>query len=83
MRRAVAALRRQEPRRLVVAVPVAAPSTCDEFRHEVDEVVCARTPDPFYSVGLWYDDFSQTTDDEVRQLLNSRRAESIANSWPS
>jgi putative phosphoribosyl transferase len=69
MRSAVAALRRQEPSRLIVAVPVAAPSTCEEFRDEVDEVVCAQTPEPFYAVGLWYEDFSQTTDDEVRDLL--------------
>jgi len=69
MRAAVAALRRMRPARIVVAVPIAAPSTCEEFRDEVDEVVCARTPEPFYAVGLWYEDFSQTTDDEVRDLL--------------
>jgi len=63
------ALRRQGPSRLVVAVPIAAPSTCEEFRDEVDEVVCARTPEPFYAVGVWYEDFSQTTDDVVRDLL--------------
>jgi len=72
MRSAVVALRRQEPRRIVVAVPIAAPSTCEEFREEVEEVVCAETPEPFYAVGLWYEDFSQTTDDEVRELLNER-----------
>jgi predicted phosphoribosyltransferase len=69
MRSAVVALRRQEPARLVVAVPIAARSTCEEFRGEVDEVVCARTPEPFYAVGAWYEDFSQTTDAEVRDLL--------------
>jgi putative phosphoribosyl transferase len=69
MRSAVAALRRQDPGRLVVAVPVASSSTCEEFRSEVDEVVCARTPEPFHAVGAWYEDFSQTTDDEVRDLL--------------
>jgi len=69
MRSAVKALRRMDPRQIVVAVPIAAPSTCAEFRSEVEEVVCARTPDPFYAVGLWYDDFSQTTDEEVRDLL--------------
>jgi predicted phosphoribosyltransferase len=69
MRAAVAALRRGGPARIVVAVPIAAPSICDELRAEVDEVVCARTPEPFYAVGLWYDDFSETTDDEVRDLL--------------
>ncbi len=69
MRSAVVALRRQQAGRLIVAVPVAAPSTCEEFEAEVDQVVCARTPEPFYAVGLWYEDFSQTTDDEVRDLL--------------
>ncbi len=69
MRAAVLALRQQRPARIVVAVPVAAAHTCDEFRAEVDEIVCAITPEPFYAVGLWYQDFSQTTDDEVRELL--------------
>jgi predicted phosphoribosyltransferase len=69
MRAAVAALRRQGPARLVVAVPVGAPETCAEFQDVADEVVCARTPEPFYAVGLWYDDFTQTTDEEVRDLL--------------
>jgi predicted phosphoribosyltransferase len=72
MRAAVAALRQGQPARVVVAVPIAAPSTCEEFQDEVDEVVCARTPEPFYAVGLWYEDFAQTTDEEVRDLL--RRA---------
>src|SRR5437016_5633987 len=70
MRAAAAALRRKSPRRLVVGVPVAAPGTCDALQDEVDEIVCAITPEPFYAVGLWYADFRQTTDDEVRQLLN-------------
>lgn len=69
MRAAVKALRQHRPARIVVAVPAAAPETCDEFKDEVDEIVCATTPDPFYAVGLWYADFSQTTDDEVRDLL--------------
>src|SRR5205807_10188772 len=60
MRAAAAALRQQHPARVVVAVPVAASSVCDEFRDEVDEIVCAATPEPFYAVGLWYEDFSQT-----------------------
>src|SRR5206468_851535 len=59
MRAAVAALRQQHPARIVVAVPIAAPSTCAELREEVDEIVCARTPDPFRAVGLWYKDFTQ------------------------
>lgn len=74
MRAAVVALRRQRPARLVVAVPVAAAATCEEFRSEVDEVVCASTPEPFHAVGLWYEDFSQTTDDEVRDLLERAHA---------
>src|SRR3954449_10596359 len=69
MRAAVAALRQQNPARIVVAVPIAAPSICEEVREEVDEVVCPRTPEPFYAVGLWYKDFSQTSDEEVRDLL--------------
>lgn len=69
MRAAVLALRQQRPARIVVAVPVAAPETCDAFRTEVDEIVCAITPAELYAVGLWYRDFSQTTDDEVRDLL--------------
>ncbi len=70
MRAAVAAVRQKAPERIVVAVPVAAPSTCDEFRDEVDEVICAETPEPFHAVGLWYEDFTQTTDAEIRELLN-------------
>ena len=69
MRAAVEAVRREGPMRVVVAVPVAAPSTCEEFKQIADEVVCARTPEPFSAVGLWYEDFSQTTDEEVRSLL--------------
>ena len=69
MRAAVAALRKMEPRAIIVAVPVAAPQTCDEFRDEGIDMVCLRTPDPFQAVGLWYDDFSQTTDEEVHDIL--------------
>src|SRR5688500_3585381 len=69
MRAAAAAPRRMQPAGLVVAVPVAARETCDELRDEVDELVCALTPEPFYAVGLWYEDFSQTTDAEVHELL--------------
>jgi predicted phosphoribosyltransferase len=69
MRAAAAALREQGPARIVVAVPVSAPETCEEFRAEVDEIVCAVTPQPFRGVGMWYEDFSQTTDEEVRELL--------------
>jgi predicted phosphoribosyltransferase len=69
MRAAVAALRQQGPARIVVAVPIGAPETCSEFEREADDVVCAVTPQPFYAVGLWYGDFSQTTDEEVHDLL--------------
>jgi predicted phosphoribosyltransferase len=69
MRAAVAALRRLGPSRLVVAAPVGAPDTCAELGQEADEAVCARTPEPFYSVGSWYDDFRQTSDEEVTALL--------------
>jgi putative phosphoribosyl transferase len=68
MRAAAQALRMQRPKRLVVAVPVGAPDSCDEFRAEADEVICALTPDPFRAVGLWYEDFSQTSDEEVQWL---------------
>jgi predicted phosphoribosyltransferase len=72
MRAAVAALRKMEPRRIVIAVPVAAESTCNDFRAEgiADDVVCLRTPEPFQAVGLWYSDFTQTSDDEVHALLS-------------
>jgi putative phosphoribosyl transferase len=66
---ATKALRQQEPGEIVVAVPVAAPETCEKFRPEVDHIVCAVTPEPFYAVSRWYEDFSETTDDEVRDLL--------------
>jgi putative phosphoribosyl transferase len=69
MRAAVAALRQQGPARIIVAVPVGAAETCAELEREVDEVICARTPEPFYAVGIWYGDFSQTTDEEVHDLL--------------
>ena len=69
MQAAVLALRRLQPARIVVAVPVAAPETCEQLREIADEVVCATTPEPFYAVGLWYEDFSQTSDEEVRALL--------------
>ncbi len=72
MRAAIAALRQHHPGRIVVAVPTAAPSTCTNIRAEVDEIICIMTPDPFEAVGMWYKDFAQTTDDQVRDLL--RRA---------
>ena len=69
MRAAVQAVRAHKPARVVVAVPVGAPSTCEEFADMTDETVCARMPEPFSAVGLWYRDFSQTTDAEVGALL--------------
>lgn len=69
MAAAATALRAQRPARLVVAVPVAAPETCRAFERLVDDIVCAVTPEPFYAVGLWYEDFSETSDEEVRELL--------------
>jgi predicted phosphoribosyltransferase len=69
MRAAVLAIRELHPARIVVAVPVAAEETCDAFRDVVDEIVCGVTPRPFHAVGLWYDDFTQTSDHEVRELL--------------
>jgi predicted phosphoribosyltransferase len=75
MRAAVAALRELGPSRIVVAVPVAAPETCAALAGEVDDIVCVRTPRPFYAVGVWYENFSQTTDEEVRELLARAAAE--------
>lgn len=69
MRAAIAAVRRQQPARIIVAVPVAAPDTCEELRAEVDEMLCLLAPYPFYSVSMWYEKFDQTSDDDVKQLL--------------
>lgn len=70
MRAAVSALRKYKPARLVIAVPTAPQETCREFREQVDSIVCATTPQPFWAIGAWYEDFSQTTDEEVRDLLD-------------
>jgi predicted phosphoribosyltransferase len=75
MRVAVTALTRKKPAQIVVAVPVGAPETCAEIGPEVDQIICLATPEPFRSVGEWYSDFSQTSDEEVRDLL--RRAETL------
>ncbi|MBK8138942.1 MAG: phosphoribosyltransferase [Chloroflexi bacterium] len=69
MRAAIRAVRRQQPARIVIAVPLAAPDVRDEFSQLVDDFICLLTPDPFYAVGLWYKDFPQITDIEVRALL--------------
>lgn len=71
MRAAAQALELLGPSRIIVAVPVAAAATCEEFRTLVDEVVCVMTPEPFYAVGLWYHQFEQTSDEEVRTLLSA------------
>ena len=75
MRAAALALRKKNHARIIVAVPVGAPATCAEFESEVDRIICAVTPEPFWGVGQWYTDFSQTSDDEVRELL--RRAANL------
>ena len=69
MRAAVMAARQQHPARVIVAVPVGAVSTCADLATEADDVVCVRTPEPFVAVGMWYRDFTPTTDQEVRALL--------------
>jgi erythromycin esterase-like protein/predicted phosphoribosyltransferase len=76
MHAAIAALRQLHPARIVVAVPTASPEACEEMKAEVDEVICAITPEPFQAVGQWYQDFSQTTDEEVHDLLTRKDAPS-------
>lgn len=82
MRVAVAALREEHPRKIVVAVPIAPEETCEMLRGAADEVVCALTPEPFYAVGLWYRDFSQTSDEEVHDLLERSREELVPAPFP-
>ena len=72
MQAAILALRRLEPARIIVAAPVGARDSCERLSQLADEVVCLSMPEPFQAVGLWYEAFDQTTDDEVRQLLASR-----------
>lgn len=74
MKAAVQAVRAMDPAQIIVAVPVGATDTCRSLARMADEVVCARTPEPFSAVGLWYRDFSQTTDEEVREILEQSRA---------
>jgi predicted phosphoribosyltransferase len=81
MRAAAAALRRMAPAWLVVAVPVAAAEICDRLQAEVDAVICAATPEPFYAVGMWYHDFSQTSDEEVRALLEQAARAQYPQGW--
>jgi putative phosphoribosyl transferase len=75
---AVVAVRKHQPTQIVIAVPVAAPETCHELEAEVDKIVFVSTPSPFQSVGLWYENFPQITDEEVRDLL----AEAAKNDEP-
>jgi putative phosphoribosyl transferase len=72
---AVRSVRDQQPLRIIVAVPVASPSACEDIRGEVDQMICVATPEPFLAVGSWYDNFSQTSDAEVRSLLAESREE--------
>jgi predicted phosphoribosyltransferase len=82
MMAAIEALRKLEPARIAVAVPIASREACEEMRRQADEVVCARTPEPFRAVGRWYEDFSQTSDAEVRELLGRAKG-SQANEAPA
>jgi putative phosphoribosyl transferase len=70
MRAAIAALQKQQPAKIVVAVPISSPQIYQQIKSLVDEIICADTPSPFYCVGLWYEKFPQTSDKEVRHLLN-------------
>ena len=81
MRAAIAAVRQRHPSKVVVAVPVAAPETCAELKAEADEIHCARTPAFFFGVGQWYQDFSQTSDEEVRALLQVATGMSEVKQW--
>jgi putative phosphoribosyl transferase len=74
IRAAISTLKKQKPRKLVVAVPVAGLSTCEELEAEVDEVVCILKPEDLYAIGLWYEDFQQTTDAEVCELLTRQKS---------
>jgi putative phosphoribosyl transferase len=77
LRAAIAAFQQQHPQRIIAAAPVAPPTICEDLKRIVDDVVCLNTPDPLQSIGMWYKDFSQTTDAEVRELLK-RSAISLA-----
>lgn len=73
MRAAIAAVRQQKPAEVIVAVPVAPPETIESLRDEANAVICPLTPSAFFGIGQWYEDFSQTTDEEVRRLLDEGR----------
>lgn len=83
VRAAIAVLKPQHPARLIVAIPVAPPQTCAEIKAEVDELVCLLSPPDFYAIGVWYDNFSQTTDEEVRSLLSNYSTDSSTHPLPT
>jgi putative phosphoribosyl transferase len=83
MRAAIAVLKPQHPARLIVAIPVAPPQTCTELKAEVDELVCLLSPPDFYAIGVWYDHFDQTTNEEVRSLLSNHSANASTHSLPT
>jgi predicted phosphoribosyltransferase len=83
MRAAVRALRQQQPERVVVATPVAPAEACQELAQEADEVVCLDSPEPFYAISQWYEDFAQTSDDEVRDLLERASGARAAGDCPT
>jgi predicted phosphoribosyltransferase len=82
MRAAVESLRRLDPARIVVAVPLASAQACAQVGAMADEIVCPATPEPFYGVGAWYRDFTQTSDDEVRALLSRAVHEAVVHAEP-
>jgi putative phosphoribosyl transferase len=77
MRAAAIAIKQLAASRCVLAVPVGAPDACADLRDEADEVICATTPNPFYAVGQFYRDFSETTDEEVRELLMQAESDAM------
>lgn len=77
IRAVIALMRQQKPKRIIVAVPVAPYSVCKELQAEVDNLVCLTMPEPFYAVGLWYENFSQTSDEQVHELIE--KSTTIAN----
>jgi len=83
MRAAVQAARQQQPARIIVAVPTASPDTCEALKREADDVISVILPEPFFAVGQSYDDFSQTTDNEVRDLLARQHGAEDARAEPS
>lgn len=78
IRAAIAILRQQQPERIVVAVPVAPAAACRQLEEEVEEIVCLMMPEPFHAIGLWYDNFDQTTDNQVRDLLERADREKLS-----